>query len=217
MRFDGEAGEDGGFVLELDGDFGGGEEVEAEFDDFGELACFDAVVVVVGDPDLQDAGFILVTFAAAIEEGLGSVRDFGDVEVRRGGGAVRQSEGEAVLRVFFEDGEEVLEVHLTAGVTGCEEVDTVEEVVKAVTGHGVIDLKAGFGGGDPAGLTHDGEMFRDGGEIAADDFLNFGDAKGLAGEEFGDLQARGVGEGLDDGDAILAGDGGHYLAKVPNS
>lgn len=57
-------------MFEFYGDVMGGEEVGGGVEDAGEFTGFDAVVVVVGEPDLEDTGLFGVGFPAAVDEGF---------------------------------------------------------------------------------------------------------------------------------------------------
>lgn len=77
-------------MFEFDGDVGVGKKIGSEFDDSGEFASLDAVVVVVGGPNLEEAGFETVFFATTVQEGTGEVTDFSNMEMGGGGGAIGQ-------------------------------------------------------------------------------------------------------------------------------
>ncbi len=70
MGVDGESGEDGGLVLELDGNLIAFEESAGGIENASEFPRFDAVIIVVSEPDLEDAGLLGVLSSTAIDEGF---------------------------------------------------------------------------------------------------------------------------------------------------
>jgi len=108
---DGQLSEDGGLVLELDGDVQVFEKVGGEGDDLGELSRLNAMVVILCDPDLKEAGFKAVFFSSAIEKGAGEVPDFRDMEMGRSGGSVGEGEGDALVWVGLEKFKKAGEIH----------------------------------------------------------------------------------------------------------
>ncbi len=97
-----------------------------------------------------------------------------------------------------------------------EGIDAAEEFVEAITGERVMDVEPGFVTREPAGFAHDGEVFGDGGEVATNLLVELADAGGFLGEKLCDAKSGGMGESLDDGDAVDSA-GVHYLVKVPNT
>jgi len=57
-------------VLKFDGDILRAKEIGGCPEDAGEFASLNSVAVVVGDPDLENAGLFGMALAATIEEGL---------------------------------------------------------------------------------------------------------------------------------------------------
>lgn len=68
--FEREMGQAGVVVLEFDGQLVGGEDGLPVLEDFRELGGIDAVVDVVGDPDLEEALTLAADGAAAVDEFL---------------------------------------------------------------------------------------------------------------------------------------------------
>ena len=97
-----------------------------------------------------------------------------------------------------------------------ESVDAAEEVIEAGTRETVEDVETLLFRDEPPGLPHDGEVFRNGGEITANFGLKVRDTGGTAGEDFRDLKPGGVGEGFDHLDPVIE-ERAHYLAILPNS
>ena len=80
-------------------------------EDGGHFAGFDAVVVVLADPNLELAGERLAERSAAVEEGLLHAADFGDVEGDRDRRAIGKLDAEVAVGVLAEQGFEFGEVH----------------------------------------------------------------------------------------------------------
>lgn len=108
---EGVLGDDLVFVFDFHGDGGIREDGSGLGEDGGHFPGFDAVLVVLADPDLELAGVGFPEGAAAVEEGFVEVADFGDVERLGDGGTAGQAEAEGEVGVVAEKRGEVVECH----------------------------------------------------------------------------------------------------------
>jgi hypothetical protein len=106
-----ELGQDRRLALDLNGKFPAWQESVGTIEDGEKLRCLEPVIGVVCDPHLEQATAVRVALAAAVEEGLGEMSDFGDVEMDGHGIAIRRGEGDSVVGVAAEEFEEFACLH----------------------------------------------------------------------------------------------------------
>ena len=81
-----------------------------------ELARFESMIGIAGDPSLQQTTFYAASGAAAINEVLLHMPDLGDMEMGGNEATIRQREGEKFIGVRDEMGFEFLNVHKGEGL-----------------------------------------------------------------------------------------------------
>ena len=94
---EGEVGEAGHAVFDFHWEGLSGNHGSTVFENFAQSGRTHSVVVVVGNPDLEKALALMSDGASAVDKVLFSKGDFGDVEVRRNGFAIREVDGERLI------------------------------------------------------------------------------------------------------------------------
>jgi hypothetical protein len=103
-RADFQLSDHGDLMLQFDGEVEGGDERCREIDDRGELSGDESMVEIIGDPSLENACGEGANGAAAVDEVLLYMTDFGDVVMRRDHGVVGEDEPQDVVGVREEEG-----------------------------------------------------------------------------------------------------------------
>ena len=85
-----------------------------EFQDFGERARVQPMIDVLTDMGLEHDCFALSDQSSAIDEVFNDVTDFGDVRVSRDGIAIGQNKMRERVRMLFENGAEIGELHIAS-------------------------------------------------------------------------------------------------------
>jgi hypothetical protein len=89
-------------VFDLDGEGIGGKDGFAVLENDGEACGADAMVDIIGDPDLEETLPFIANGATAIDEVLLHESHFGDVKVGRDALSIRQAKSERLIGVCRE-------------------------------------------------------------------------------------------------------------------
>ncbi len=99
------------FVFDFNRHGGIGEKRVRLGEDRCHFSGFDAVLIILTDPDLKLAGVDFTACAAAVEEDFMQGADFGDVKRLRDRHAIRQANAEGEMGMFAEKAGQFLECH----------------------------------------------------------------------------------------------------------
>jgi hypothetical protein len=98
-------------VFDFDLEFIVRQDLPAELEDFREAVRFQPMINVLADMSLEQDGFALSHHAAAVDEVFQDVADLGDMGVGRDEVAIRQNKTRECIRMLFENGAEIRELH----------------------------------------------------------------------------------------------------------
>lgn len=107
--------------------------------------------------------------------------------------------------------------HLAALLIVCEGVETLKKFVEADACETIVYLQAFFFTGDPASLSHDGEVLGNGRKVSTCDFTDISHTERFFREDLDNTKAGRVSESFDDFDSLIVGwiTRFHRLAKLP--